>query len=309
MATSRRSSTAPRRTWANRPAAARHRRGGKDRRHRRRDALDLIKPAAAPHALLRASNGASGRCRRCAPLSSAARARRPARRPRSPLCAKPKPAVGGSLRRLIPPAVGCRPANDVGCHAEPSRQAPSAEGSNRRPFLTSERVRLGREVDATPLLNGDGHSQRTLQSQSPLPDSNRRPLPYHGGPAMPLMALQTINAAATGTNPPAVPRGSDRHVTALSATHWVPGRGRRFVLWLETSGGGSARGDRDHGDAVPPRSAAVPPAGRRRDRLRAALGGQSNERVSVPGTTKAPPERGLRGAAFSGGRCSCCRAG
>jgi hypothetical protein len=49
-----------------------------------------------------------------------------------------------------------------------------------RTSLRRNGSRLGRGVDAGTQLNGHGHSQETLQSRSPLPDSNRRPLPYHG---------------------------------------------------------------------------------------------------------------------------------
>src|SRR5215216_2305351 len=62
------------------------------------------------------------------------------------------------------------------------RTRPAGEPASRRAVTTSarrNRSRLGRGVDAMPQRNGEGHSQSTLQSRSPLPDSNRRPLPYH----------------------------------------------------------------------------------------------------------------------------------
>ena len=44
------------------------------------------------------------------------------------------------------------------------------------------------------------------------------------------MVLQTAKAAASAANPVAAMRGSDRHASALSVTHWVPGaRTRRFA--------------------------------------------------------------------------------
>ena len=88
-------------------------------------------------------------------------------------------------------------------------------------------------MDAASWMNGVGRSQSKPQSQSPLPDSNRRPLPYHGGPAIAANPLQKDKTAvqrriaspwqpvATGTfRRPRYPLGT-------RALHWVARTRRR----------------------------------------------------------------------------------
>ena len=61
---------------------------------------------------------------------------------------------------------------------------------------------------------------------------------------------------------------------------------RGLAPWADARARGARpAGDRDHGDAVPPRAAAQPPDRRRRDRLRAALGGPgARRRCGSPAT-------------------------
>ena len=177
---------------------------------------------------------------------------------------------------------------------------------------------------ATALTSG----QRKTPSErgflrSPLPDSNRRPLPYHGGAAMPRMALQTAKAAASAPNPVvyrAAAIGTFRHCplpTGYPGEYSVPSREAGVVAALADdviarvlsrapTGRRGTRpapvehaGRRDRDGATRCRRGLPLPrlVGRRRDRLRRCAGRPVGRRLSVPRTTKAPPERGLWGSA------------